>query len=104
MLRLWVASVNYAADVCIGGGIIKQNFETCAEIAVDNRLSARWAYDGGHFSPRYRKLRNTARYILGNLHDFDPAAHTVPYEQLPALDRYILGRTAQFAREVRAEI
>merc|ERR1711871_815008 len=60
VLRLWVSSVNYASDVCIGPSIIKQSFDA------------------------YRKLRNTARYLLGNLHDFDPAAHTVEYEDLPA--------------------
>merc|ERR1719454_2582999 len=66
VLRLWVSSVNYASDVCIGEGIIKQIFES------------------------YRKLRNTARYLIGSLSDYDPATHAVPYEDLPALDRYII--------------
>ena len=66
VLRLWVASVNYAADVCIGDGIVKQTADT------------------------YRKLRNTARFLLGNLHDYEPAKHAVAYSELPALDRYIL--------------
>ncbi len=38
----------------------------------------------------YRKLRFTVRYLLGNLHDFDPAQHAVPFSQLPSTDRYIL--------------
>ena len=38
----------------------------------------------------YRKLRFTVRYLLGNLHDFDPAQHAVPFSQLPSTDRYML--------------
>lgn len=38
----------------------------------------------------YRKIRFTLRYILGNLHDFEPERDAVPYEQLPATDRFIL--------------
>ena len=78
VLRLWVSSVNYAQDVCIGDGIIKQCFDT------------------------YRKLRNTARYMLGSLADYDPAAHAVPYEELPSLDRYMLRVLAQFEAETQA--
>ena len=78
VLRLWVSSVNYASDVCIGDGIIKQCFDS------------------------YRKLRNTARYLLGSLHDYDPTSHAVPYDELPALDRYILGVLHQFTVEAKA--
>ena len=77
-LRLWVSSVNYASDVCIGDGIVKQT------------------------SDSYRKLRNTARYVIGSLHDFDPAKHAVPYEQLPALDQYMLGELDAFVAESKA--
>ena len=49
VMRLWVASVDYTGDVCVGSGIIKQR------------------------SDDYRKLRNTARYLVGNLGDIDPA-------------------------------
>ena len=48
----------------------------------------------------YRKLRNTARYLVGNLHDFDPAKDSVPYDELPRLDKYILGRLSQMMQEV----
>lgn len=68
VLRLWVASVNYTDDIPIGKNMLAQ----LADI--------------------YRKLRNTARYMLGNLHDFDPAKHSVPLEQLSDLDRFILHR------------
>jgi len=77
VLRLWVSSVNYAADVCIGDGIIKQCFDA------------------------YRKLRNTARYMLGSLHDFDPAVHAVPYDELPGLDRYLLSVFDGFMAEAK---
>ncbi len=68
VLRLWVASVDYTNDVRIGKGTLHQ----MAEI--------------------YKKVRNTVRFILGNLYDFDPAQHRVPYAQLSTLDRYSLHR------------
>jgi isoleucyl-tRNA synthetase len=76
ILRLWVSSVDYTTDVPIGKNILKQ------------------------MSDVYRKIRNTARFLIGNLHDFDPAQHAVPYEQLPALDRYMLHRLTEVFNEV----
>ncbi len=76
VLRLWVSSVDYSSDVCVGANILKQ------------------------VADAYRKLRNTARYLIGNLHDFDPARDAVPYERLPRLDKYILGRLAATLQEV----
>ncbi|MCP9927344.1 isoleucine--tRNA ligase [Cyanobium sp. CH-040] len=75
VLRLWVSSVDYSADVPLGPGIVKQ----LADV--------------------YRKVRNTARYLLGNLHDFDPRPRSeggdaVAYAELPLLDQWILQRTA----------
>ncbi|WP_411869926.1 isoleucine--tRNA ligase [Vulcanococcus limneticus] len=75
VLRLWVSSVDYSADVPLGPGIVKQ----LADV--------------------YRKVRNTARYLLGNLHDFDPrpqaeGGHAIPVAELPLLDRWMLQRTA----------
>jgi isoleucyl-tRNA synthetase len=78
VLRLWVSSVDYANDVSIGKNIIKQ------------------------MSDSYRKIRNTARFLLGNLHDFDPAQHAVPYGQMPELDRYMLHRMTEVFGEVTA--
>ncbi len=66
VLRLWVSSVDYSSDVPIGKTILKQ------------------------LSDVYRKIRNTARFLLGNLHDFNPATDAVPYDELPELDRYML--------------
>lgn len=68
VLRMWVASVDYTNDVRIG----KNTLHQMAEI--------------------YKKVRNTVRFILGNLYDFDPAKDAVPYEQLSMLDRYTLHR------------
>lgn len=67
ILRLWVASVDYRADVRISDAILKQ----VAEV--------------------YRKIRNTFRFLLGNLSDFTPEKQ-VPYEQLREIDRYLLDR------------
>jgi isoleucyl-tRNA synthetase len=81
VLRLWVSSVDYSADVPLGPGIVKQ----LADVS--------------------RKVRNTARYLLGNLHDFDPrpaaeGGDAVPVAELPLLDRWMLQRTAALIDEV----
>jgi isoleucyl-tRNA synthetase len=49
----------------------------------------------------YRKLRNTFKYLLGNLHGFDPAEHSVADDQLLPLDRYMLARTRELTEKVR---
>ncbi|MEP0856174.1 isoleucine--tRNA ligase [Trichocoleus sp. DQ-U1] len=76
VLRLWVSSVDYSSDVPISKNILKQMGD------VRN------------------KIRNTARFLLGNLHDFDPTKDAVPYEQLPELDRYMLHRMTEVFGEV----
>jgi len=68
ILRLWVASSDYHADIRISGDILKQLSEV------------------------YRKIRNTARYILGNISDFDPNKDLVPLEQLTELDKWALAK------------
>ncbi len=50
----------------------------------------------------YRKIRFTLRYLLGNLSDYDPAAHAVPHAELAAADRYILARFAALVDECNA--
>ena len=84
VLRLWVANSDYSSDVLIGDNIIKQTF------------------DG------YRKLRNTARYMIGNLADFTPMSEdgaetttAVPYDDLPSLDKYMLGLLSQSLNTVK---
>ncbi|MEH2104990.1 isoleucine--tRNA ligase [Nostoc sp.] len=76
ILRLWVSSVDYSGDVRIGKNIIKQMNDVRG------------------------KIRNTARFLLGSLHDFDPEKDTVPFEELPELDRYMLHRITEVFEEV----
>jgi isoleucyl-tRNA synthetase len=76
VIRLWTSSVDYSADVLVGKTILKQLNDVRG------------------------KIRNTARFLLGNLHDFDPAQDAVPYEQLPALDRYMLHRITEVFNDV----
>lgn len=78
VLRLWVASADYSSDVIIGPGILKQTADM------------------------YRKLRGTLRFLLGNLGDYDPAAHAVPYAQLPSVDRFALSRLSALLSDAAA--
>jgi isoleucyl-tRNA synthetase len=75
IVRLWVASVDFREDV-VGSEQLMQRL-------ADN----------------YRKIRNTFRYILGNLYDFDPQ-DAVPFEKLEALDQYMLRQAAEMAADV----
>ena len=77
LIRLWTASVAFHEDVRISKEILKQ------------------------LSDAYRKLRNTFRYALGNIHDFDPAADAVPGDQLLELDQWILLRAAELVDRCR---
>ncbi len=79
VLRLWVASVNYTDDIPIGKSMLAQ----LAEI--------------------YRKLRNTARYLLGNLYDYDPQVDQVDYKDLKDLDQFILHRLQKVIEDVRTD-
>ncbi|MGA7399494.1 MAG: isoleucine--tRNA ligase [Candidatus Sulfotelmatobacter sp.] len=77
VVRLWVASVDFREDV-VGS----------------EQLMLRIAEN-------YRKIRNTFRYVLGNLGDFNPKRDSVPFDQLDALDQYMLRQTVEFASDVR---
>ena len=76
VLRLWVSSVDYSSDMPLGKSILKQ------------------------LSDIYRKIRNTARFLLGNLHDFDPQTDVVAYDDLPELDQYMLHRMTEVFADV----
>lgn len=76
ILRLWVASSDYQADIRISKEILKQ----LAEV--------------------YRRIRNTCRFLLGNLSDFDPERDRVPYEQLTELDQWALLQLEKLVRKV----
>ena len=68
LVRLWASSADYRVDMRCSDAIFKQ------------------------LSEKYLKIRNTARYILGNLQGFDPNKDTVPVDQMPELDRWALSR------------
>ena len=76
ILRLWAASVDYRNDTKIGDNIIKQLVEI------------------------FKKTRNTARFLLGNLFDFDPAVDYVEYKDLKALDKFALHKLNQLVAQV----
>ncbi|MBI2267231.1 MAG: class I tRNA ligase family protein [Armatimonadetes bacterium] len=76
VLRLFIASVDYKGDVRIGDEVLKQTGEV------------------------YRKIRNTFRYLLGNLNDFDPRKDRVPQEQMLEIDRWALFRLGQLVDRV----
>src|SRR5438093_1230819 len=69
LLRLWVAGTDYREEMRISEEIL------------------------GGFVEAYRRVRNTARFLLANLYDFDPARDAAPVERLPELDRWALDRT-----------
>ena len=76
ILRLWIASLDYKVDARLSKEILKQ------------------------LSESYRKIRNTARYILGNIHDFNPDTDMVPESELMEIDRWALIRLEQVAAQV----
>lgn len=77
ILRLWVSSVEYTQDVRISDDILKQ----IAEV--------------------YRKIRNTLRFMLGNLADFDPTTHYVNRDQWSEVDRYMMLKAQRVLQRVR---
>jgi isoleucyl-tRNA synthetase len=77
IIRLWVASVDFREDVAASENLMQR------------------------VSDNYRKLRNTLRFLLSNLYDFDPATDAVAWEAMQPLDQYILARTAELDAAVR---
>ena len=77
VLRLWVASTDYQTDVHISNDILKQ------------------------ISESYRKIRNTARYILGNISDFDPDKDMVNLDKLMPIDRWALAKLNELQTRVK---
>ena len=78
IVRLWVASVDFREDMAASENLMQR----CAEL--------------------YKKLRNTFRFLLGNLHGFDPARDRVPESELLPLDRYMLARTRELTEKILA--
>ena len=77
IIRLWVASVDFREDVAASENLMQR--------VGDN----------------YRKLRNTLKFLLGNLHDFVPATDAVTFAKMEPLDQYILAQTAELDAKIR---
>lgn len=77
ILRLWVAATDYRAEMSMSDEILKR------------------------MTDAYRKIRNTARYLLSNLDQFDPERDSVEPDQLLDLDRWVLEHTGELQRELR---
>ena len=77
LLRLWVASQEYQADVKMSERVMTQ------------------------LSEAYRKIRNTFRFALGNLSDFDPSRHALSNAELDEMDQWMLERTAELVKRCR---
>ncbi|EOV8923583.1 isoleucine--tRNA ligase [Listeria monocytogenes] len=77
IVRLWVASVDYQADVRVSDEILKQVSEV------------------------YRKIRNTMRFLLGNINDFNPTTNAVSYENLREVDKYMLIKLNDLVKNVK---
>jgi len=76
ILRLWVASANYTAEMTVSDEILDRSADS------------------------YRRIRNTTRFLLSNLNGFDGKDDIVANEDLVALDRYIVGRAHQVQQEI----
>jgi isoleucyl-tRNA synthetase len=80
ILRLWVASTDYSGELAISDEILKRVTES------------------------YRRLRNTLRFLLANLSDFDPLEHTVPFADLMQLDQYAVLRARGLQEKVAGDL
>jgi len=78
ILRLWIASADYSNEMSLSQEILKRNADA------------------------YRRLRNTARFLLGNLHGFEPARDLCPLEDMVALDRWIVHRAWETQQKIIA--
>jgi len=78
ILRLWILSTDYRNEMSLSDTILKRTA------------------DG------YRRIRNTAKFLLGNLHGFDPATHTVAHADMLLLDQWVVQRTLELQEEIEA--
>ena len=76
VLRLWTSSLDYQNDMSVSRNLILR----CADA--------------------YRRIRNTFRYLLSNLYDFDPKVNTVSYKELLEIDRWALHKTQELIKNV----
>ncbi len=78
IIRLWCASTDYSGD-----------------LGIDDKILARVV-------DSYRRIRNTLRFLMANVSDFDPVKHAVPFDDLLEIDRYALSRAAQLQADILA--
>jgi isoleucyl-tRNA synthetase len=76
VIRLWVAATDYANEMSVSEEIFKR------------------------IGDSYRRMRNTLRFLLGNLHGFDPKAHAVPFDDLVAIDQWVITKTFHLQNDV----
>ena len=76
ILRLWVASSNYTAEMTVSDEILKRSADA------------------------YRRIRNTGRFLLANMSGFDPATDMVALDEMVALDRWMVSRAAQLQEDI----
>jgi isoleucyl-tRNA synthetase len=76
IIRLWVAATDYRAEMSVSDEILKRTADA------------------------YRRIRNTARFLLANLEGFDPEHHSVPADRMIALDQWAVGRTHRLQQEI----
>ena len=85
--RMWVASSDYTVDVSLGlKQLLKVVFQRISNLQVQES---------------YQKIRNTNRYLLSNLNDFNPSRDKIPYSQLHLPDKWCLSRLYEVDKEVR---
>jgi isoleucyl-tRNA synthetase len=78
ILRLWVAATDYSGEMTVSDEILKR------------------------ISDSYRRIRNTARFLLGNLHGFDPENNAIPADKLVDMDRWAVERAARLQQSITA--
>src|SRR5690606_2818277 len=78
ILRLWVSATDYRNEMTVSDEIFKRTGDS------------------------YRRIRNTARFLLANMNGFEPAQHAVAFDDMPALDRWIVSAAGQLQSEVMA--
>ncbi len=79
ILRLWIASTDYSGELALSDEILKRVVES------------------------YRRIRNTLRFLLANVSDFDPASHAVSVDRMVEIDRYAVAMTAAWQRGIEQD-
>jgi isoleucyl-tRNA synthetase len=76
VVRLWIAATDYANEMSVSDEILRRMADS------------------------YRRIRNTVRFLLGNMHGFDPARHAVPFHDLVAIDQWVISKAFALQNDV----